>query len=132
MYRVPGINIATDIICGFPTETKEVTSGILSPQLPANLLRTLTEHWNWWRNTNLQVCSSISFTLVLAHQLHGWCESPLERSRQGQEHCLSSSSPISPTHTKWEKDRECLLLNCHTTGNTTLHITTIMSRCVRT
>ena len=23
-YRVPGITIATDIICGFPTETDEV------------------------------------------------------------------------------------------------------------
>lgn len=23
-YRVPGITVATDIICGFPTETKEV------------------------------------------------------------------------------------------------------------
>jgi len=24
MYRVPGLTVATDVICGFPTETDEV------------------------------------------------------------------------------------------------------------
>ena len=36
-YRVPGITIATDIICGFPTETDEVSHCLL-PSFPHLLM----------------------------------------------------------------------------------------------
>lgn len=33
LYSVPGVTIATDIICGFPTETEEVCNPLLDKVL---------------------------------------------------------------------------------------------------
>ena len=130
-YRVPGINIATDIICGFPTETKEVTSCSqysICVEKSSSFPRILLKRLNWLNVTSFQVCSSINFTLVQVPLQLECIGYPHMRSRSGLEHCHIYFIPMNHMDTRWERDKWYSPLNYLTTSSTMLLTTSSMNR----